>query len=62
MLQQQVRAKLDDAVFRRSMVIIDSMTPRERRFPDLIDSSRKRRIATGSRTAAPDVNRGPQTA
>ena len=57
MLPQQMRAKLDDAVFRRSMVIIDSMTPRERRFPDLIDSSRKRRIAAGSGTAVPDVNR-----
>ena len=57
MLPQQARAKLDDGVFRRSVVIIDSMTPRERRFPDLIDSSRKRRIAAGSGTAVPDVNR-----
>ena len=57
MLPQQARPQLDDAAFRRVVVIIDSMTPRERRFPDLIDSSRKRRIAAGSGTAVPDVNR-----
>lgn len=57
MLPQQARAKLDGAAFRRTVVIIDSMTAQERRFPDLIDGSRKRRIAAGSGTAVPDVNR-----
>ena len=33
------------------------MTPKERRFPDLINGSRKRRIALGSGTQVPDINR-----
>ena len=57
MLPEQARARLDEALFRRMIVIIDSMTPRERRFPDLIDGSRKRRIAAGSGTQVQDVNR-----
>jgi signal recognition particle subunit SRP54 len=42
---------------RRQIAIICSMTPRERRFPKLIDGSRRRRIATGSGTHVSDVNR-----
>jgi signal recognition particle subunit SRP54 len=42
---------------RRQMGIIDSMTPRERRRPDMIDNSRKRRIAAGSGVPLPEVNR-----
>jgi len=38
-------------------VIIDSMTPLERRFPDKINGSRKRRIAMGSGVQIQDVNR-----
>lgn len=37
--------------------IINSMTPQERRYPDLIRGSRKRRIAQGSGTQVQDVNR-----
>lgn len=37
--------------------IINSMTPQERRFPDLIKGSRKRRIAVGSGLQIQDVNR-----
>ena len=37
--------------------IIDSMTPMERRYPDKINGSRKRRIAMGSGTQIQDVNR-----
>jgi len=37
--------------------IIDSMTPKERRFPDVINGSRKKRIALGSGTKIQDVNR-----
>jgi signal recognition particle subunit SRP54 len=51
------RSQIDDGVFRRMEVIIDSMTPQERQFPDLINGSRKRRIATGSGTEIADVNR-----
>jgi signal recognition particle subunit SRP54 len=44
-------------VLKRQMGIIDSMTPRERRRPDLIDGSRKRRIAAGAGVQLPEVNR-----
>jgi len=44
-------------VIKRQMGIIDSMTPRERRRPDIIDASRKRRIAAGSGVPLPEVNR-----
>ena len=50
------RAQLDDGQFRRMAVIIDSMTPHERRFPDVVNSSRKQRIARGSGTTVIDVN------
>jgi signal recognition particle subunit SRP54 len=39
------------------VAIIDSMTPRERRNPDLLKASRKRRIASGSGTKPEDINR-----
>jgi signal recognition particle subunit SRP54 len=42
---------------KRQMGIIDSMTPRERRRPDIIDNSRKRRIAAGAGVPLPEVNR-----
>ena len=44
-------------VVKRQMGIIDSMTPRERRRPDIIDASRKRRIAAGAGVPLPEVNR-----
>jgi signal recognition particle subunit SRP54 len=44
-------------VIKRQMGIIDSMTPRERRRPDIIDASRKRRIAAGAGVPLPEVNR-----
>jgi len=43
--------------FHQMGVIIDSMTPLERHFPDKIVGSRKRRIAMGSGTQIQDVNR-----
>jgi signal recognition particle subunit SRP54 len=58
---QQAAAKqpgaMDDKVVRRQIAMIDSMTPRERRKPDLIDGSRKRRIAMGAGVQVQDVNR-----
>ncbi len=42
---------------RRLVAIINSMTPEERRLPDVIRGSRKRRIAAGSGTQVQDVNR-----
>ena len=41
----------------RQCAIIDSMTPKERRNADLLNASRKRRIAAGSGTSVQDVNR-----
>ena len=55
-LPLEAQAKLDGARFRRMEVIIDSMTPQERHFPDVINGSRKRRIANGSGTTIQDIN------
>ncbi len=54
---QMPRASINDADFRRMEAVINSMTPRERRFPDTIDGSRKRRISAGSGTRIQEVNR-----
>ena len=47
---------VDDGQLKRVEAIIYSMTPRERRRPELIDGSRRRRIAKGSGTHPADVN------
>jgi signal recognition particle subunit SRP54 len=57
MKNQLSAANLDEKVLKRQMAIIDSMTPRERRNPDLLKASRKRRIAAGSGTKPEDINR-----
>jgi signal recognition particle subunit SRP54 len=44
-------------LLKRQMGMIDSMTPRERRRPEMIDGSRKRRIAAGAGVQLPEVNR-----
>jgi signal recognition particle subunit SRP54 len=54
---QLASANLDDRLLKRQVAIIDSMTPRERRNPDLLKASRKRRIAAGSGTKPEDINR-----
>jgi signal recognition particle subunit SRP54 len=48
---------VDEGQFKRIEAIIDSMTPDERRRPELIKASRRRRIAMGSGTSTADVNR-----
>ena len=50
-------SQLDDRQVRRMEAIINSMTPKERRKPDILNGSRKRRIAAGSGTQVQDVNR-----
>ena len=50
-------AKLDQGVLKRQAAIIGSMTRKERKTPDLIKASRKKRIAAGSGTSVQDVNR-----
>ena len=49
--------ELDDNSFKKVECIIQSMTPKERAKPDIIDSNRKNRIARGSGTDVPQVNR-----
>lgn len=56
-LSQQVDAEKGNREFIRMEAIINSMTPRERRKPDVINGSRKKRIAAGSGTQIQDVNR-----
>ena len=48
---------LDDEFITHSEAIVLSMTPAERRNPDLLNGSRRRRIAKGSGTTPADVNR-----
>lgn len=50
-------AKIDDKVFKRQEAIILSMTPRERRNPDIIKASRKKRIANGCGLTVQEVNK-----
>jgi signal recognition particle subunit SRP54 len=52
-----VSADQGDRELRRQIAIINSMTPRERRNPAIIDGSRRRRIAGGSGVQVQDVNR-----
>ena len=46
-----------DRQVRHQIAIIDSMTPKERRLPSVIDGSRRRRIARGAGVQVQDVNR-----
>ena len=48
---------VDENQFKKMEAMIKSMTKRERVHPDIIDGSRKRRIAAGSGTTVADVNR-----
>lgn len=53
----KVNDKDADRMIRRTEGIINSMTPKERRNPDLIKASRKRRIAAGAGVSVQEVNR-----
>ncbi len=50
-------ADIDERVMQRTEAIIKSMTKKERQKPDLLNASRRRRIAAGSGTTVEDVNR-----
>jgi signal recognition particle subunit SRP54 len=54
---QAGQAQMGDRKIARTVGIIDSMTPLERRKPELIKASRKRRIATGAGVQVQEVNR-----
>jgi signal recognition particle subunit SRP54 len=52
-----LRSKTNEQQLKRQIAIINSMTPGERRFPKVINGSRKRRIASGAGQQVQDVNR-----
>ncbi len=56
-IPEAVKNQANDKELRKMEAMIDSMTPKERRRPDLIKGSRKKRIAAGSGTQIQDVNR-----
>ena len=56
-LPEQVKSQVDDRQTRQMIAIINSMTPQERRFPEVIRGSRKKRIALGSGTQIQAINR-----
>jgi signal recognition particle subunit SRP54 len=49
--------EIDEGALRHAKAVIQSMTAEERRKPDLVDASRRRRIARGSGSTVDDVNR-----
>ena len=56
-LSDQVKAKVNDREVLRMIGIINSMTKKERRHPDLLNGSRRARVARGSGMLPADVNR-----
>ncbi|MDH5765224.1 MAG: signal recognition particle protein [Gammaproteobacteria bacterium] len=56
-LPGNVKDKMNDRDVKRMIAVIQSMTPKERSFPDIIKGSRKRRIAMGAGVQVQDVNR-----
>jgi signal recognition particle subunit SRP54 len=55
--QKAAAGMVDDKSFSRMEAIINSMTAKERRKPELLNGSRKRRITLGSGTSIQDLNR-----
>ncbi len=56
-LSEQVKSKVNDREVHRMIAVINSMTRKERRHPDLLNGSRRARVARGSGTQPADVNR-----
>jgi signal recognition particle subunit SRP54 len=54
---KQAQQAVDRGELKRTEAIIQSMTPDERRDPNILNASRRRRIARGSGTSLPEVNR-----
>jgi signal recognition particle subunit SRP54 len=57
MKNQLANANLDERFLKRQMAAIDSMTPGERKNPDILKASRKKRIASGAGVKVEDINR-----
>ena len=53
----QMQGQMDNKIFVQMEAIINSMTPAERANPDIMNGSRKKRIASGSGTQIQDINR-----
>ena len=56
-ISEAMKAQASDKSVVHMVAMIDSMTPKERRFPDIIKATRKQRIAAGSGMQVQDVNR-----
>ena len=56
-MPDEVKDKMDDKIIYRMEAIINSMTPKERRDPDIIKGSRKKRIADGAGVEVAEVTR-----
>ena len=56
-LPPEIKSKVNDGAMLQMICIINSMTKKERRRPQIINGSRKRRIAIGSGTQIQDVNK-----
>lgn len=56
-MQNAAAEQMGEKTLKQMDAMIGSMTPKERRNPDLIDNSRKRRITAGSGTEIQDINR-----
>jgi len=54
---QNIKEKVNDDEWQRQLIMIDSMTRKERLDPDLINTSRKERIARGSGSNLQEVNK-----
>ncbi|MFI3256212.1 MAG: signal recognition particle protein [Psittacicella sp.] len=52
-----LKDKVNDSFFEKMVVIINSMTPKERNNPEIIKGSRKQRIVNGSGTTVQDLNK-----
>jgi signal recognition particle subunit SRP54 len=57
MKNQIANAGVDDKIIKRQVAVIDSMTRQERRSPDVLKASRKKRIAAGAGVRVEDVNK-----
>jgi signal recognition particle subunit SRP54 len=57
MKSQIAAANLDDKILKRQVAVIDSMTREERRNPDLLKNSRKKRISAGSGVKVEEINK-----
>src|ERR1700740_201190 len=57
MKNQIANAGLDDRILKRQVAVIDSMTRQERKNPDILKASRKKRIAAGAGQSVAQVNK-----